>query len=126
MSVYALCIALNGTISEFQIPTKTKDVVEWMRKKYKNNGIQFQGKLQDPTKETRMLNIFASASEDDELVNSHMLPSPFDEEIYNSSILIMATENDETDSYISDITFYKSIRSHEYETRRTSPALQQG
>jgi DNA-directed RNA polymerase subunit M/transcription elongation factor TFIIS len=112
---YALCIALNGTISEFQIPLKTKDVLEWMRKKYKNNSIQFQGKLQDPTKDTRMLNIFASLSDDDENVNPHMLPAPFDEEVYCSQILILSSENDEEDSYLPNIASYSSIRSHEYE-----------
>ena len=114
--MYSVCIALNGTISEFQIPPKTKDVLEWMRKKYKNNGIVFQGKLPDPSKETRVLSIFGSISDDDENVNSHMLPSPFDEEIYNSPILVLATENDEDDSYIPNITSYVSLRSHEYET----------
>jgi DNA-directed RNA polymerase subunit M/transcription elongation factor TFIIS len=110
-----VCIALNGSIGEFQIPAKTKDVLEWMRKKYKDNTIQFQGKLQDPTKETRMLNIFASISDEEE-VNSHMLPSPFDEEVYSSPILILATENDENDSYIPNTSSYVSIRAHEYET----------
>jgi DNA-directed RNA polymerase subunit M/transcription elongation factor TFIIS len=99
---YALCIALNGTITEFQIPAKTKDVLEWMRKKYKNNSIQFQGKLQDPTKDTRMLNIFASSSEDEDNINSHMLPAPFDEEVYSSQILIMVTENDEDDDIVEN------------------------
>jgi DNA-directed RNA polymerase subunit M/transcription elongation factor TFIIS len=112
---YALSIALNGAITEFQIPAKTKDVLEWMRKKYKNNSIQFQGKLQDPTKDTRMLNIFASSCEDEDNVNSHMLPAPFDEEVYSSQILILVTENDEDDSYIPAVSSYSSIRTHEYE-----------
>jgi transcription elongation factor S-II len=116
MATYGVHIALTGTITEFQIPAKTKDVLEWMRKKYKNNGLQFQGKLQDPSKETRMLNVFASMDEDDENVNSHMLPSPFDEEVYNSAILILATENDENDSYVPNVASYVSLKPHEYET----------
>ena len=111
-----VCIALNGTITELQVPVKTKDVLEWMRKKYKNPNLQFQGKLQDPSKETRMLNIFASMNEDDENTNTHMLPSPFDEEVYNSPILVFATENDESDSYIPDITKYVPLKPLEYET----------
>ena len=114
--MYAVSIALNGTVSEFQIPAKTKDVLEWMRKKYKSPGVVFQGKLQDPSKETRMLSIFASISEDDEIVNTHMLPSPFDEEVYNSVILVLGTENDEDDSYIPAVSSYSPLRSHEYET----------
>ena len=113
---YAVSIALNGTISDFQIPTKTKDILDFIRKKFKNNAIQFQGKLPDPSKETRMLSVLSSISEDDENVNSHMLPSPFDEEIYIGQIIIMASENDESDSFITNITSYTSIRSHEYET----------
>jgi DNA-directed RNA polymerase subunit M/transcription elongation factor TFIIS len=112
--MYGVSIALNGAISEFQIPPKTKDVLEWIRKKHK--GIVFQGKLQDPSKETRMLSIFASISEDDEIVNTHMLPSPFDEEVYNSVILVLASENDEDDSYLSAVSSYSPLRSHEYET----------
>jgi transcription elongation factor S-II len=111
-----VCIALNGTISELVIPAKTKDVLEWMRKKYKNPNIQFQGKLQDPSKETRMLNIFASMNDEDDNVNSHMLPSPFDEEVYNSPILVLGTENDESDSYIPNVAEYGSLKPHEYET----------
>ena len=114
--MYAVSIALNGAITEFQIPAKTKDVLEWMRKKYKSPGLVFQGKLQDPSKETRMLSIFASISEDDEIVNTHMLPSPFDEEVYNSVILVLGTENDEDDSYLPAVSSYSPLRSHEYET----------
>lgn len=116
MSLTGVCIALNGSIADFQIPAKTKDVLEWIRKKYKNSAIHFQGKLQDPTKETRMLNIFACVSDDDENVNTHMLPAPFDEEVYSSQILVLASENDETDSYLPYISEYTSIRTHEYET----------
>jgi DNA-directed RNA polymerase subunit M/transcription elongation factor TFIIS len=113
---HGLCIALNGVISELLIPVKTKDVLDWIRKKYKNNTIQFQGKLQDPSKETRMLHIFASTSDEEEDVNSHMLPSPFDEEVYSSPIIVLATENDENDSYIPNASSYVAIRPHEYET----------
>lgn len=116
MATIGVHIALSGTLTEFQIPAKTKDVLEWMRKKYKNVGFQFQGKLQDPTKETRMLNIFASMDDEDETMNSHMLPSPFDEEMYNSAILILATENDEQDSYAPNVASYVSLKAHEYET----------
>ena len=116
MATYGVHISLTGVITEVQIPSKTKDVLEWLRKKYKNPGLQFQGKLQDPSKETRMLNVFASMDDEDENVNSHMLPSPFDEEVYNSAILILATENDENDSYVPNVASYVSLKPHEYET----------
>jgi len=114
--VYGVCISTASSYSEFQIPTKTSDVLEWIRKKYKNPEIQFQGKIQDPLKETRWLSIFASITGEDDQVNSHMLPSPFDEETYYGSILILASKNDNQDSYEQSVTSYENIRPDEYET----------
>ena len=111
---YAVVIALNGQISEVQIPVKIKDVLDWIRKKYKNSSIQFQGKLQDPMKETRWLSIFASTSDEEE--NTHMLPAPFDEDTYTSQIVILATENEDQDEYEQPISAYTSIRVDDYET----------
>lgn len=111
---YAVVIALNGQISDVQIPVKTKDVLDWIRKRYKNPNIQFQGKLQDPVKETRWLSIFASTGDDDE--NSHMLPAPFDEDTYSSSIIILATESEQQDEYDQSISAYTDIRADDYET----------
>jgi DNA-directed RNA polymerase subunit M/transcription elongation factor TFIIS len=111
---YGVAIALSGVLSDLQIPAKTADVLEWIRKKYKNSNIQFQGKLQDPTTETRWLSIFASTSDDDE--NTHMLPAPFDEETYTSVIVVLSTESDNQDEYDRPISEYKDIRSDDYET----------
>ena len=110
---YGVSIALNGVLSDIQIPVKTVDVLEWIRKKYKNSKIQFQGKLQDPSTEGRWLSIFASTSDDDE--NTHMLPAPFDEETYTSAIVVLATESDNQDEYDRPISEYKDIRSDDYE-----------
>jgi DNA-directed RNA polymerase subunit M/transcription elongation factor TFIIS len=111
---YGVAIALSGVLSDLQIPAKTADVLEWIRKKYKNSNIQFQGKLQDPSTETRWLSIFASTSDDDE--NTHMLPAPFDEETYTSVIVVLSTESDNQDEYDRPISEYKDIRSDDYET----------
>lgn len=111
---YGVSIALNGNLSDLQIPTKTSDVLEWIRKKYKNANIQFQGKLQDPLKDTRWLSVFASTSDDDE--NTHMLPSPFDEETYTSVIVILATQNENQDEYEKSISEYTDLRADDYET----------
>jgi DNA-directed RNA polymerase subunit M/transcription elongation factor TFIIS len=111
---YGVVIALNGHVGEFQVPTKTADVLDWMRKKYKCSSIQFQGKLQDPMNDTRWLSIFASTSEEDE--NVHMLPSPFDEETYTSPILVLATQSDNQDAYDLPISAYVSLRADDYET----------
>ena len=111
---YGVSIALNGTLSDLQVPAKTSDVLDWIRKKYKNPNIQFQGKLQDPLKDTRWLSVFASTSDDDE--NTHMLPSPFDEETYTSVIVILATENENQDEYEKPIAEYSNLRADDYET----------
>jgi DNA-directed RNA polymerase subunit M/transcription elongation factor TFIIS len=110
---HGVVISLNGTIGDVQIPSKTADVLEWMRKKYKINGIQFQGKLQDPMKEGRWLSIFASTQEDDE--NVHMLPSPFDEETYTSPIIVLASQNDNQDTYEPSVSQYTDLKANEYE-----------
>lgn len=57
--VNGIAITVTGSVNDITIPAKTQDVLDWIRKKYKNTSIQFQGKLQDPTKETRWLSIFA-------------------------------------------------------------------
>jgi transcription elongation factor S-II len=111
---YGVVIALNGTISDLQIPAKTVDVLEWIRKKYKLQTIQFQGKLQDPSNESKWLTIFASTSEDDE--NTHMLPSPYDEETYTSPIIVLSTQNDNQDEYELPISNYIDLRADDYET----------
>lgn len=111
---YGVVIAVNGHISDLQIPTKTNDVLEWIRKKYKNQQIQFQGKLQDPTNESKWLSIFASTSDDDE--NTHMLPSPFDEETYTSVIVVLSTLSDNQDEYDRAISEYTDLRTDDYET----------
>jgi DNA-directed RNA polymerase subunit M/transcription elongation factor TFIIS len=113
--VQATIVASNGTLSEVTIPAKTTDVLEWMRKKYKQLGIQFQGKIQDPLKEDRWLSIFAKIADDEEDSNQHMLPSPLDEESYSGVILILATMSD-SDDYEKPVTSYVSLGVEEYET----------
>lgn len=114
--VCGISILVNGTIGEIQIPVKTTDVLEWIRKKYKNANIQFQGKLQDPLKETRWLSVFAAMGGDDEHVNSHMLPSPLDEEEFTSTIVILASMIDEQDEYDASASSYVNLKADDYET----------
>lgn len=113
--VQATIVASNGTLSEVSIPAKTTDVLEWMRKKYKQLGIQFQGKIQDPLKEERWLSIFAKIADDEEDSNQHMLPSPLDEESYSGVIVILATMSD-SDDYEKPVTSYVNLGVEEYET----------
>jgi DNA-directed RNA polymerase subunit M/transcription elongation factor TFIIS len=114
--VNGVTISPAGVVSDLTIPVKTTDVLDWIRKKYKNQSIQFQGKIQDPTKETRWLSVFASISDDEETMNQHMLPSPFDEETYGGPIVILATESEEQDDYEKSASTYVNLKHDEYET----------
>ena len=114
--VFGVSIAINGTINEVSIPPKTTDVLEWIRKKYKNPDIQFQGKIQDPLKEERWLSIFASMSGDEEHTNSHILPSPFDEESYTGPIVILANTIEQQDEYDAPASSYINLKPDDYET----------
>lgn len=114
--VNCVVISINGTIGDIQIPSKTVDVLEWIRKKYKNPEIQFQGKIQDSIKDTHWLSIFAATNGDEEHINQHMLPSPFDEESYTGHIVILASESDEQDEYDANVSAYVNLKSDHYET----------
>lgn len=114
--VNGVTISPSGVVNDLTIPVKTADVLDWIRKKYKNTSIQFQGKIQDPTKETRWLSVFASISDDEETVNQHMLPSPFDEETYGGNIVILATESEDQDDYEKSAGSYVNLKQDEYET----------
>ena len=61
--VYGITILQTGILNELVIPLKTPDVLEFIRKKLKNQNIQFQGKIQDPLKEDRYLSLFARISD---------------------------------------------------------------
>ena len=114
--VAGVSISINGTIAEIQIPSKTKDVLDWIRKKYKNPDIQFQGKIQDPLKDTRWLSVFASMSGDEDHINQHMLPAPFDEEAFTGPIVILLTSIEQADEYDVAVTSYENLKPDEYET----------
>ena len=110
---FGVVIALNGHMNDVSIPANTSDVLEWIRKKYKCPSIQFQGKLQDPTKETRWISVFSSTDGDEE--NTHILPSPLDEDTYTSQIVVLATHSDNQDAYEPSISAYTSLKTSDYE-----------
>ena len=114
--VNAVVISPSGAVGDIQIPAKTSDVLEWIRKKYKNPEFQFQGKIQDPIKDTNWLTIFASAIGSDDQTNHHILPSPFEEETYYGPIIILSTESEDQDEYSPNISTYVGIKADHYET----------
>uniref|UniRef100_A0A6C0AI26 TFIIS-type domain-containing protein n=1 Tax=viral metagenome TaxID=1070528 RepID=A0A6C0AI26_9ZZZZ len=107
-------ISSTGSVAEIQVPAKTSDVLEWIRKKYKTTAIQFQGKIQNPLKETQWLAVFAAPCDDQDSANSHMLPSPFDEELYSGNIIILATESEDQDEYEPNVSEYTNLKASDY------------
>jgi DNA-directed RNA polymerase subunit M/transcription elongation factor TFIIS len=111
--VVATVISAQGTLSEVNIPPKTPDVLEWLRKKVKQPGLQFQGKL---VNEEAYYSVFACpASEDDDDVNQHMLPPPFHDDSFQGSIVIMKSLSQNTDEYEKPASAHENLPSSEYD-----------
>jgi transcription elongation factor S-II len=113
--VVGTVVASNGTLSEVTIPAKVPDVLEWIRRKYRQTGIQFQGKLPNPIKEDHWLSIFAKIADDEDDANQHMLPSPLDEESYSGVIVILESASDQ-DDYDKLSSCYNNLSVGDYET----------
>jgi DNA-directed RNA polymerase subunit M/transcription elongation factor TFIIS len=110
-----ILISISGTIGKVEVPAKTSDILEWIRKKYKNTEIQFQGKIQDPLQESQWLSVFGCTDGDDEQTNQYILPYPFNEETYYGPILIFATESENQDEYDLNISEYVNLKTDHYE-----------
>jgi len=113
--VSGIAVESSGVLKELSVPIKTPDVLSWLRKKFKKPGMQFQGKIQDPGNTERWLSIFGCPTDDDEDVNPHILPSPFEDETYTGTIVILAVGSDQ-DDYEKDAAEYINIKTEEYET----------
>jgi transcription elongation factor S-II len=111
--VLATTIAVSGTLGEVTIPNKTTDVLEWLRKKYKQPGLQFQGKL---ASEEKTLVVFACPTEEeDENTNQHILPSPFQEDTFQGVIVVMKSTTENPDEYDKPAIEYVDLRSADYD-----------
>ena len=110
--VLATVISAQGALGEVTIPPKTTDVLEWLRKKLKSPGLQFQGKL---THGEFLLAVFASPSEEeDETTNVHVLPPPFHDDSFDGSIAILKTGSQNTDEYEKPASAYVDLKTTEY------------
>jgi DNA-directed RNA polymerase subunit M/transcription elongation factor TFIIS len=108
--VVATTIQVAGTLGEVSIPAKTPDVLEWLRKKYKQPGLQFQGRLGES------FSVFACPTEEeDETTNQHMLPSPFHEDTFQGVIVVMKSDTTNVDEYDKPAVAYTDLRSAEYD-----------
>jgi transcription elongation factor S-II len=117
--VVGTIIHADGGYAEATIPAKTADVLEWLRKKLKSPGLQFQGTL---THGEFLLAVFASPSDDeeDEHVNVHVLPPPFNDDTFQGSIAILKTSSQNTDEYEKPASTYVDLKSSDYEEFYTS------
>jgi DNA-directed RNA polymerase subunit M/transcription elongation factor TFIIS len=108
--VVATSIAVSGIVGEVTLPAKTTDVLEWLRKKYKQPGLQFQGKVNES------FSVFACPTEEeDENTNQHMLPSPFHEDTFQGAIIVMKSNTQNTDEYDKPASAYVDLRSADYD-----------
>jgi DNA-directed RNA polymerase subunit M/transcription elongation factor TFIIS len=111
--VVATVISVQGTLTDISIPAKTPDVLEWLRKRYKSPGLQFQGKLRN---EETAYSVFATpASEEDEDTNQHMLPPPFHEDAFQGVIAILKSQSTNSDEYEKPAAAHADMPSSEYD-----------
>jgi DNA-directed RNA polymerase subunit M/transcription elongation factor TFIIS len=111
--VLATTITPDGTFGEVSIPARTADVLEWMRKKYKQPLMQFQGKL---VHEQSSYAVFATPTdEDEESANPHILPPPFSEDSFQGTIVLLKSKGDNADEYDKPASLYADMPSSEYD-----------
>ena len=110
----ATCVQVSGTLQELTVPAKSADVLEWLRTKTKQVGLQFQGKIQD---KDNWITIFAeSGSDDDDNANQHVLGGNFSDEIFIGSMVVMLSANSNADNYDKPASAYQNLKPAEYET----------
>lgn len=122
--VVATTIVVAGTLGELSIPTKTTDVLEWLRKKLKQPGLQFQGKI---VSEDTRYSVFATPTEEeDEDTNQHMLPPPFHEDTFQGTIVILKSKSENTDEYEKPASAHDDLPSSEYDEYYASCSFEDG
>jgi DNA-directed RNA polymerase subunit M/transcription elongation factor TFIIS len=109
--VVAITINAQNVFGEVNIPAKTADVLEWLRKKCKQPSLQYQGKIPH---EQHAFAVFASPSEDED-ENPHVLPPPFHDDSFQGTIAILKTSNLTGDEYEKPASTYLDISTHEYD-----------
>jgi DNA-directed RNA polymerase subunit M/transcription elongation factor TFIIS len=121
--VQTLFISTSGTLTETALPAKTSDVLEWLRKKTKQPLMQFQGKM---VHGENVYSVFAVAcEEDEENVNQHMLPPPFNDDLFSGTIVVMKSTNMSADDYDAHANQYTDLRSAEYDEFYNSSTFQE-
>lgn len=117
--VLALNISTQGTFSDLAVPAKTADVLEWLRKKLKAPGLQFQGKL---VTEDVSYAVFATPA--DEGDTQHILPPPFSEDSFQGAIVLLKTRSENADEYDKPASAYEDLTASEYEAYYASVSFE--
>jgi DNA-directed RNA polymerase subunit M/transcription elongation factor TFIIS len=116
--VFATTVQVNGSLHEVNIPAKSADVLEWLRTKLKQAGLQYQGKIKD---KDGWVAVFAeSGSDSDDNINQHILGGNFQEEIFIGSIAVLFTKSSNEDNYDKPSSCYSNLKPTEYETMYSS------
>ena len=111
--VVGVVVSVQNVLSEVSIPQKTSDVLEWLRKKYKQPLRQFQGRM---VAETSAYSVFAvPTEEEDDTTNQHVLPPPFEEDSFEHTIILLKSGLVEKDEYEKPASAYTDLTVLEYE-----------
>jgi len=108
--VLAVTVSPQGAFGDVALPAKTADVLEWLRKKLKAPGLQFQGKL---VNEDVSYAVFATPSEESE--HQHVLPPPYSEDAFQGPIVLLKTRSENADEYDKPASSYEDLAASEYE-----------
>jgi hypothetical protein len=112
--VFGTTVQVNGSLHEVNIPAKTADVLEWLRTKLKQSGLQYQGKIKE---KDGWVAVFAeSGSDSDDNINQHVLGGNFQEEIFVGTIAMMFTKSSNEDNYDKPASVYTNLKHTEYES----------
>lgn len=111
-SLVVTTIHADGTLHEVSLPKKTPDVLEWLRKKLKQPGLQYQGKV---AHNEWSYTIFGTPQEDDEEANSHVLPPPFHDDAFQGTLALLKTRNANGDEYEKPASAYVDLHGSEYD-----------
>ena len=106
-------ISVQGALHELAVPAKTPDVLEWLRKKLKQPGLQFQGKI---LHEENAYAVFGTPTEEeDEQTNQHMLPPPFNEDSFQGVLVILKSKSTNADEYEKPASAYVDMTANNYD-----------
>lgn len=110
--VLAVTISPHGVLHEVAVPAKNTDVLEWLRKKLKQPGLQFQGNL---VFDESVYCVFAVPSDDEGEETQHMLPPPFHDDSFQGTIALMKSAAGTGDEYPKLASAYTDLTAAEYD-----------